>query len=123
MDRQVDRAPVTPPTARRRSRSFSILRALLLTLVVAYALFGGAVALAMLQPPERFGRIMTHLPAPLVWGLLPAPRMWLWARAGRLQEGDPAPDFTLATFDHSRRVTLSSHRGDRPVVLVFGSYT
>jgi hypothetical protein len=123
MDRQVDRAPVTPPTAQRRSRLFSIVRALLLTLVVAYALFGGTVALAMLQPPERFGRIMTHLPAPLVWGLLPAPRMWLWARAGRLQEGDPAPDFTLATFDHSQRVTLSSHRGDRPVVLVFGSYT
>jgi hypothetical protein len=123
MDRRADDAPATPPTRRRRATWFSILRALLVTLAVAYALFGGAVALAMLQPPERFGRIMAHLPAPLVWGLLPAPRIWLWARAGRLQEGDPAPDFTLATFDHSRRVTLSSHRGDRPVVLVFGSYT
>jgi hypothetical protein len=91
--------------------------------VAAYILFAGAVALAMLQPPERFGRIMSHMPAPLVWGLVPGPRLWLWARDGHLDKGDQAPDFTLATFDHSRRVTLSSHRGDRPVVLVFGSYT
>jgi len=42
---------------------------------------------------------------------------------GDLEEGDPAPDFTLASHDHKQRVTLSSYRGDRPVVLVFGSYT
>jgi peroxiredoxin len=49
--------------------------------------------------------------------------MWLWARKGHLTEGDPAPDFTLSTPDRAGRVTLSSHRGQRPVVLVFGSYT
>ncbi|MBA2301967.1 MAG: hypothetical protein H0W08_04970 [Acidobacteria bacterium] len=92
-------------------------------LVAVYVTFFGAVALAMLQPPERFGRIMKHMPAPLVWGALPAPRMWLWARKGGLTEGSPAPAFTLSTHDHASRVTLSSHRGQRPVVLVFGSYT
>lgn len=49
--------------------------------------------------------------------------MWLWARSGHLSEGELAPDFTLSTADHQQRVTLSSHRGKEPVVLVFGSYT
>jgi hypothetical protein len=92
-------------------------------LAAAYLLFGGVVAAAMLQGPETFGKFMTRVPGVLVWGLLPAPRMWMWARGGTLKTGDEAPDFTLSTVDHSKRVTLSSHRGDRPVVLVFGSYT
>lgn len=92
-------------------------------LVALYVLLGAAVALAMLQPPERFGQIMTHVPMPLVWGVLPGSRIWMWARSGSLREGDLAPDFTLSTHDHSRTVTLSSHRGKQPVVLVFGSYT
>jgi hypothetical protein len=91
--------------------------------IAAYTAAAGAILWAMMQPPERFGRIMMHLPQPVVWAAFPAPRMWAWARSGELQEGDEAPDFTLDTFDHSARVTLSSHRGDRPVVLVFGSYT
>ena len=94
-----------------------------LVAVALYVSAAGAIAWAMLQPPERFGQIMMHLPMPVVWGAFPAPRMWMWARSGHLQEGDTAPDFTLDTYDHSSRVTLSSHRGDRPVVLVFGSYT
>jgi hypothetical protein len=77
----------------------------------------------MLQTPERFGRIMMHVPMPIVWGVLPGQRAWTWARSGDLEEGDEAPDFTLSTFDHSGHVRLASHRGERPVVLVFGSYT
>lgn len=92
-------------------------------LVAAYILMAGAVVAAMLQPPERFGQIMRYVPAPLVWGVLPGPRLWLWARRGALAEGEQAPDFTLPTYDHQGIVTLSSHRGQRPVVLVFGSYT
>lgn len=99
-----------------------LLRVLGVALGVYLAAAGG-ILWAMLQPPERFGQIMRHLPMPVVWGGFPAPRMWGWARSGHLQEGDQAPDFTLPTFDHSSRVTLSSHRGDRPVILVFGSYT
>ena len=92
-------------------------------LIAGYALLAGGVTAAMLQPPERFGLIMTYVPAPLVWGLLPGPRIWLWARAGTLTAGDLAPDFTLSTTDRKGQETLSSHRGKRPVVLVFGSYT
>jgi hypothetical protein len=35
----------------------------------------------------------------------------------------PAPDFTLSTSDGRQSVTLSSHRGSKPVVLIFGSFT
>ena len=92
-------------------------------LIGCYLLLAGAVTAAMLQPPERFGQIMKHVPMAIVWGVLPGPRLWLWARGGTLHEGEQAPDFTLPTYDHSGTVTLSSHRSQRPVVLVFGSYT
>src|SRR5688500_5419878 len=88
-----------------------------------YLLLAAVVTAAMLQPPSRFGQIMRYVPAPLVWGVLPGPRIWLWARRGALAEGDLAPDFTLPTSDRKDRVTLSSHRGKQPVVLIFGSYT
>jgi len=99
-----------------------LLRAVMVV-VTGYILLAGAVTAAMLQPPERFGQIMKHVPAPLVWGVLPGPRLWLWARRGALVAGEQAPDFTLPTHDHQGTVTLSSHRGQRPVVLVFGSHT
>ena len=95
----------------------------ILLIVAAYLLLAASVTAAMLQPPARFGQIMRYVPAPMVWGLLPGPRIWLWARSGTLTEGQQAPDFTLSTADRKGSVTLSSHRGQRPVVLVFGSYT
>jgi hypothetical protein len=101
----------------------TILLRVLGVAIAVYLTAAAGIVWAMLQPPERFGQVMKHLPMPVVWGAFPAPRMWSWARNGHLQEGDEAPDFTLSTFDHSSRVTLSSHRGERPVVLVFGSYT
>jgi L-ascorbate metabolism protein UlaG (beta-lactamase superfamily) len=94
-----------------------------LLLIASYATFFATVLAAMHQPPERFGQFMSHVPQALVWAGLPAARMWLWAREGHLEEGDAAPDFTLFTHNHQNHVTLSSHRGHRPVVLVFGSYT
>ncbi len=41
----------------------------------------------------------------------------------KLKVGDRAPDFTLKTPDGKKSVTLSEHKGNRPVALVFGSYT
>jgi len=55
--------------------------------------------------------------------ILPMETMWCTARRGRLAVGEEAPDFDLATRDGASRVRLSSLRGGRPVVLVFGSYT
>jgi uncharacterized membrane protein len=92
-------------------------------LAASYVVLCGAVAATMLQTPERFGHVMRDVPMPLVWGALPGTRIWLLARAGRLHEGDLAPDFMLPVQDRTSRVMLSSFRGKRPVVLVFGSYT
>ena len=91
--------------------------------LVAYIAFFGSVLAAMMQTPDRFGAFMKHVPQALVWAALPGRTMWLSARRGALAEGDAAPDFSLATLDRSARATLSAHRGQRPVVLVFGSYT
>jgi hypothetical protein len=100
-----------------------LLRGILLILVLYVALFSTVLA-AMLQPPERFGAFMKHMPPVVVWAALPAPKMWLWARKGTLAEGERAPDFDLRTAkDRQQRVALSSYQGQRPVVLVFGSYT
>ena len=76
----------------------------------------------MCQPPEVFGGIMKHVPD-LAFMVFPFRPLWLRARAGLLKVGDPAPDFTLETQDKKSRVQLSSFRGVKPVVLVFGSYT
>lgn len=37
--------------------------------------------------------------------------------------GDWAPDFTLEDITGSESITLSSFRGQKPVALIFGSYT
>jgi peroxiredoxin len=37
--------------------------------------------------------------------------------------GDLAPDFRLKRYDNSSWVQLAGFRADRPVVLIFGSYT
>jgi thiol-disulfide isomerase/thioredoxin len=60
---------------------------------------------------------------PLAFFVLPFETLWLQARNGSLRVGDSAPDFHLVTADRSSEVTLSSFRGQKPVVLVFGSHT
>ena len=37
--------------------------------------------------------------------------------------GEQAPDFTLETRDGGESIRLSQFEGDRPVVLIFGSWT
>jgi hypothetical protein len=88
----------------------------------AYALAVSGLYVAMRQPPERFGAIMTHVPM-VAMMVLPFKPLWMSARAGHLAVGDPAPDFALPATDHSRTVRLSEEWRQRPVVLVFGSYT
>jgi hypothetical protein len=91
--------------------------------VLALYLAGLAVLyVAISQPPRTAGKALSYLPGP-VFAILPMQRMWTRARDGRLRVGDPAPDFTLPTLDGTEQVRLSSLRGGRPVVLVFGSYT
>lgn len=87
-----------------------------------YAVVCAGLFWAMCQPPDQFGRIMKHVPMPSML-VLPFRPLWMVARAGTLQPGDQAPDFELVTHDTSDTVRLSDFHGERPVVLVFGSYT
>jgi hypothetical protein len=96
---------------------------IVIALVGLYAALYATVYVAMRQTPVRFGQFMKRMPPILVWAALPAESMWLKARAGTLAVGQEAPDFTLPRYNRTGAVTLSSHRGSRPVVLVFGSYT
>jgi hypothetical protein len=99
-----------------------VLLWLLVTAVGTYVLFLAVMFAVMCQPPVWFGRTMRYFP---MWAmpLVPFPAMWSVARRGSLRIGDDAPDFELPLLDRTRNVTLSAFRGDRPVVLVFGSYT
>jgi hypothetical protein len=99
------------------------LLAVLLCFALAYAGFAALIWWAMHQPPENFARVMSRLPGPVAFLIFPFETAWTRARAGQLQVGDLAPDFTLKKHDKSGAVQLSALTAQRPVVLVFGSYT
>src|SRR5687768_6530099 len=106
-----------------RSRTGKILVNAILALAIAYLACGFLIWRAMHKPPEEFARVMAKLPGPVPFLLFPFQSMWLRARAGNLQVGDPAPDFSLHTTDRSERLQLSALNKGKPAVLVFGSYT
>ena len=91
-------------------------------LALVYLVLCGALLVAMLQPPARFGKIIAKVENPVLFIALPFKSLWYIARDGELEQGTEAPDFELTTLDKSSKVRLSSLRG-KPVVLVFGSYT
>lgn len=84
------------------------------TAVVLFVLMGRSNLVA--------GKTLALVPGP-AFALLPMERMWCQARKGDLAVGQAAPDFELAARDGSGRVRLSSVRQEKPVVLVFASYT
>jgi hypothetical protein len=113
-----NRSPDLHPRRGWRRRLLQIGIPILALYVAALAGFD----YAMHQPPETFSRVMMHVgPAPFL--MFPFETMWKSARAGNLRVGDAASDFNLPLLDHSGSVMLSSFRGNKPVVLVFGSYT
>ena len=91
-------------------------------LLAVYLLCVAGIYAMMCLPPARFAAGMAPLPG-LVFAVLPFETLWFRARAGHLQVGDTAPDFDLTALDKKSRVTLSSFRGQKPVVLIFGSYS
>jgi hypothetical protein len=105
------------PTTRKRLGIAAIV------LTVVYLAFGSYIWWAMNQPPEVFGRVMAKMPGPVPFLLFPFETFWMRARAGNLEPGDTAPDFSLLKLDKTERVQLSALNKQQPVVLVFGSYT
>jgi len=97
------------------------LRKVATIVLVAYVCLLAGLLLIMRQP-VLFGKVMSKVPEPLMM-VVPFKHLWFLARAGHLQIGDTAPDFSLPTADRKTRVRLSAFRRHKPVVLVFGSYT
>ncbi len=110
---------------RLKQRPFArkLLLGFVVSLVGAYVIFGAFIWRTMNQPPEAFGRVMAKMPGPMVFLLYPFETWWTHARAGTLNIGDAAPDFSLLKVDKSETVQLSALNKQQPVVLVFGSYT
>ena len=93
-------------------------------IALLWALACGGLYEIMRQPPETFARFMARIPGPVAFLVLPFETLWTHARAGALQVGDAAPDFSLMKLDKSASVQLSTFTAQgRPVVLIFGSYT
>jgi hypothetical protein len=105
------------PIRRRLVAAFAVLALL-------WILACGALYAVMRQSPEKFARVMARVPGPVAFLVLPFETLWMHARAGTLQIGDHAPDFSLAKLDKSAQIQLSAFTAQRqPVVLIFGSYT
>jgi hypothetical protein len=77
---------------------------------------------AMHQPPEVFGRVMARMPMPAYF-VIPFETMWSRARKGQLNPGDAAPSLTVKKLEDKTPLDLNSLWAEKPVVLVFGSYT
>ena len=94
--------------------------------VLACALVYGAgcagLYAVMRQSPDAFSATMKHMPD-AAFMVLPFRKLRMNARRGQLQPGDITPDFDLSSLDEKNHLRLSSLRGSKPVVLVFGSYT
>lgn len=93
-----------------------------IALVVIYAVLSSLLFVVMLSSPDRFAATMKHVPWP-AFAALPFKPLWNVARKGAVNVGELAPDFSLESPDHKTSFRLSSLRGEKPVVLVFGSYT
>ena len=92
-------------------------------IVILYLGCTGFIWWSMHQSPEVFGRVMKRMPGEFVFLLFPFETMWTHARAGSLNVGDHAPDFSLTKQDNQGVVQLSTLNREKPVVLIFGSYT
>jgi hypothetical protein len=110
------------PEAKKANTSWGVVAKVALALVGLYAVLTTVLFGVMLQSPDRFAATMKHVPWP-AFVALPFKPLWQVARAGNVNVGDMAPDFSLESPDHKSSFRLSSLRGEKPVVLVFGSYT
>ncbi len=99
----------------RKSRNYFAALAILYVAIAAGFLW-------VMRRPILFSSVMRHVPDATM-AVFPFKSLWFVARAGSLHVGDQAPGFNLPTADRQSVVSLVSFQRQRPVVLVFGSYT
>ena len=111
---------VTAPKKKRRWRQWLLPTAAVL--LAGWAGFLVYINWAMHQPPEVFGHVMARMPMPAYF-VIPFETLWSRARAGHVNPGDTAPSLTVKRLEDKTPVELGSLWNQKPVVLVFGSYT
>ena len=99
----------------RKSRKYGVALVILYVAIAAGFLF-------VMRQPVLFSSVMRRVPDATM-AVFPFKSLWFVARAGRLHVGDQAPGFDLPAADRQSTVSLASFQGQKPVVLVFGSYT
>src|SRR5215472_14001503 len=110
------------PEAKKTDIRWEIFAKIALAFVGLYTVLTMLLFGVMLQSPDRFAATMKHVPWP-AFAVLPFKPLWETAREGNVKVSEMAPDFQLESPDHKSSFRLSSLRGEKPVVLVFGSYT
>ena len=110
------------PVQSRKRRWKQITAATLTGVFIFWLAFVTFMWRAMHKPPEDFARVMSHMPWE-VFLVVPFETLWTRARAGNLNVGDSAPDFSLVKLDKTATVHFSELNKTQPVVMVFGSYT
>lgn len=111
-----------PPVRGQKGRWKKIVAAVLTCVLALWLAFVTFIWHAMHKPPEDFARVMSHMPWE-VFLVVPFETLWSRARAGNLNLGDSAPDFSLVKLDKTDTVHLSELNKTQPVVMIFGSYT
>jgi hypothetical protein len=96
-------------------------RVFLYALAAVYLAISAGLVVVM-RRPILFSEVMRHVPDATM-AVFPFKPLWNLARWGGLRVGDPAPPFNLPTADNHSAISLASFSGQRPVVLIFGSYT
>ena len=116
-----DSSTITPVLTKTR-RWKNITAAILAGVFVLWLAFVTFMWRAMHKPPEDFARVMSHMPWE-VFLVVPFETLWTRARAGTLDTGGSAPDFSLLKLDKTATVHFSEINKTQPVVIIFGSYT
>ena len=111
---------ITAPKKKRRWRRWVL--PVSAVLIAAWLCFNTYINWAMHQPPEVFAHVMARMPMPAYF-VIPFETLWSRARKGHVEPGDAAPSFTVKKLDDKTPVELGSLWNEKPVVLVFGSYT
>ena len=115
-------ASTITPVSAKKARWKKITAAILTGVFALWVAFVTFMWHAMHRPPEDFARVMSHMPWE-VFLVVPFETLWTRARAGSLNLGDSAPDFSLVKLDKTATVRLSEINKSQPIVMIFGSYT
>jgi len=109
-------ASTITPVSAKKARWKKITAAILTGVFALWVAFVTFMWHAMHRPPEDFARWEVFL-------VVPFETLWTTARAGSLNLGDSAPDFSLVKLDKTATVHLSEINKSQPIVMIFGSYT